>query len=65
MSEDLAFVRGERGDVDQADDVAGAGCGVGDDRTAVGVTAGEHRSGDLPDGAGDVGVRPLRKHGAD
>jgi hypothetical protein len=55
VPEGLAFVGGEGGDVDQADDVAGVGCGVGDDRTAVGVTDGEHRSGDLPDGAGNVG----------
>src|SRR5207248_351883 len=55
VREGLAFVWGEGGDVDQADHVAGVGRGVGDDGTAVGVTDGEHRPGDLPDGAGDVG----------
>src|SRR5215210_3327911 len=51
----LAFVRGEGGDVDQADDVVGIGGGVGDHRTAVGVADGENRAGDLVEQAGDVG----------
>ena len=43
----LAFVRGEGGDVDQADDVVGIGGSVGDHRASVGVADGIHWAGGL------------------
>src|SRR3954449_13447550 len=51
----LAFVRAEGGDVDQAEDVIGVGCGVGEHRTAVGMADGEDRARDLLEQAVDVG----------
>jgi hypothetical protein len=51
----LAFIGGEGRYVDQADDVRGAGRGIGDDRAAVGVPAQQHRTADLAEQAGDVG----------
>jgi hypothetical protein len=51
----FALLRSEGGDVDQADDVRGAGRGVGNDRAAVGVADQQHRAVDLVEEAGDVG----------
>ena len=55
FSQGFAFVGGEGGDVDQADDVVGVGGGVGDHRTAVGVADGKDRARNLLEQAGDVG----------
>jgi hypothetical protein len=51
----LALVGGECGDEDEATDVAGHGGGVGDDRTAVGVTDQQNGAVDLVQHRREVG----------
>jgi hypothetical protein len=55
LAQAFAFIGGEGGDEDQADDVRGAGRGVADDRAAVGVPGQQHRAVDLAEQAGGVG----------
>src|SRR6185312_16868601 len=55
LAQALALIGGERRDEDQAGHVRGAGGGVGDDRTAVGVPGQEYRTVDLAEQAGGVG----------
>ena len=55
LAQTLAFVRGEGGDEDEADDVRGIGRGVRDHRTSVRVADREDRARDLLEIAGEVG----------
>ena len=55
LAQALAFVRGEGGDEDEADDVLGIGRGVRDHRTAVRVADGEDGPGNLVEKRSEVG----------
>lgn len=54
LSEGLALVERERGDVDEPDRIRGAGARDGDHSAAVGVADEQHRPVDLVDEAGEV-----------
>src|SRR5215208_6499651 len=55
ISQGFAFVGGEGGNVDQAEDVVGVGGGVGDHRAAVGMGDGKHWARYLVEKAAYVG----------
>jgi hypothetical protein len=56
----FAFIWGEGGYVDQADDTRGVGSGVGDDRATVGVSGRQHRTVNLVEQAEQVTARRAR-----